>query len=66
MTGSRPVPPTPAFVVFSDLDGTLLDHSTYSWKAAAPALAALRDRGIPLILASSKTSAEIAESRLKD
>lgn len=63
MTGSRPVPPIPAFVVFSDLDGTLLDHSTYSWKAAAPALAALKDHGIPLILASSKTSAEIAELR---
>jgi len=63
MTGSRPIPPTPAFVVFSDLDGTLLDHSTYSWQAAAPALEALKARGIPLILASSKTSAEIVELR---
>jgi len=73
MTGSRPMPPTlqphatdkaiPAFIVFSDLDGTLLDHATYSWEAAAPALKALKERGIPLILASSKTAAEIAELR---
>ena len=73
MTGSRPVPPIPdnsatkkalpAFIVFSDLDGTLLDHATYSWQAAVPALEALKERGIPLILASSKTSAEIAELR---
>jgi mannosyl-3-phosphoglycerate phosphatase len=47
-------------VVFSDLDGTLLDHETYSHAPAGPALAELRRRGIPLVLASSKTAAEIA------
>ncbi|MDF0600949.1 HAD-IIB family hydrolase [Psychromarinibacter sp. C21-152] len=47
-------------VVFTDLDGTLLDHATYSHAAAAPALAELRRRRIPLVLASSKTAAEIA------
>lgn len=46
-------------VVFSDLDGTLLDHETYSFEAARPALSALKARGIPLILASSKTEAEM-------
>jgi len=46
-------------VVFSDLDGTLLDHETYSFAAALPALAALRARRIPLVLASSKTEAEM-------
>ncbi|WP_454745554.1 HAD-IIB family hydrolase [Ciceribacter selenitireducens] len=46
-------------VVFTDLDGTLLDHETYSYDAALPALAALRARGIPLVLASSKTEAEM-------
>ncbi|MEZ5932582.1 MAG: HAD-IIB family hydrolase [Alphaproteobacteria bacterium] len=46
-------------VVFTDLDGTLLDHVTYDHSAAAPALEALRTLGCPLILASSKTAAEI-------
>jgi mannosyl-3-phosphoglycerate phosphatase len=50
-------------IVFSDLDGTLLDHETYSFAAAEPALAMLRSRGVPLILASSKTAAEIAPLR---
>lgn len=47
-------------VVFTDLDGTLLDHTTYSFAAARDALAALNQRHIPLILATSKTAAEIA------
>src|SRR5690606_30108664 len=46
-------------VVFSDLDGTLLDHKSYSFEPARPALALLSARGIPLILASSKTEAEM-------
>ncbi|MCA0939319.1 HAD-IIB family hydrolase [Salipiger pacificus] len=46
--------------VFTDLDGTLLDHDTYSYSAARPALEELKARSIPLILASSKTAAEIA------
>lgn len=47
-------------VVFSDLDGTLLDHGNYSFEPARPALAALAERNIPLILATSKTAAEVA------
>lgn len=47
-------------LVFTDLDGTLLEHGSYSHAPAAPALAALRAHRIPLILASSKTAAEIA------
>jgi mannosyl-3-phosphoglycerate phosphatase len=50
-------------IVFSDLDGTLLDHETYSHAAAAEALAKLREHKAPLILASSKTAAEIAPLR---
>jgi mannosyl-3-phosphoglycerate phosphatase len=46
-------------LVFSDLDGTLLDHDTYSWAAAKPALSALAKIGAGLILASSKTAAEM-------
>lgn len=47
------------FVIFSDLDGTLLSHDTYSFKAALPALKFLNAREIPIILCSSKTSSEI-------
>lgn len=50
-------------VVFSDLDGTLLDHETYSFAPAWPALDRMREDGHVLILASSKTAAEIAPIR---
>lgn len=50
-------------IVFTDLDGTLLDHETYSYAEAGDALALLRERRIPLILASSKTAAEILPLR---
>ena len=49
----------PPLVVFSDLDGTLLDHDTYAWDAAKPALTRLALLGCPVILTSSKTAAEI-------
>ncbi|MEP3265071.1 MAG: HAD-IIB family hydrolase [Hyphomicrobiales bacterium] len=51
------------FIFFSDLDGTLLDHQTYSHAPAREALDALRANHIELILASSKTAAEIAPLR---
>jgi mannosyl-3-phosphoglycerate phosphatase len=50
-------------IVFTDLDGTLLDHHSYDYAPALPALDALKQRGIPVILASSKTAAEIAPLR---
>ncbi|TPW30158.1 HAD-IIB family hydrolase [Martelella alba] len=46
-------------LVFSDLDGTLLDHETYDFAPALPALQRLKELNIPLILASSKTEAEM-------
>jgi mannosyl-3-phosphoglycerate phosphatase len=49
----------PKLILFTDLDGTLLDHHTYTWEPARPALARIRQAGIPLILNSSKTAAEI-------
>ncbi len=47
-------------LVFSDLDGTLLDHDTYSWAAAEPALTRLAQIGAPVVLSSSKTAVEMA------
>lgn len=49
----------PQLVVFTDLDGTLLDHDSYRWDAAEPALNRLAALEIPVILASSKTAAEM-------
>ena len=48
-------------VVNTDLDATLLDHHSYTWEPAQEALNALKERGIPLILNSSKTLAEMEE-----
>ena len=45
-------------IIFTDLDGTLLDES-YSYRPADRALRIIRERGIPLVICSSKTRAEI-------
>ncbi|WP_291008386.1 HAD-IIB family hydrolase [Hoeflea sp.] len=50
-------------IIFTDLDGTILDHETYSYAEALPALSRLKQSKIPLILASSKTAAEIIPLR---
>ena len=44
-------------IIFTDLDGTLLD-SRYSFAPAAPALKRIRAEGIPLVLATSKSRPE--------
>ncbi len=46
-------------LVATDLDGTLLDCATYDCTPARPAVDALRRAGIPLVLCSSKTRAEM-------
>jgi len=48
-------------LVFTDLDGTLLDIYTYDWRPASPWLDKLQDHQIPVILCSSKTAAETLE-----
>jgi mannosyl-3-phosphoglycerate phosphatase len=45
-------------VLFTDLDGSLLDADTYSFAAALPALDELRRRSIPIVACTSKTAAE--------
>jgi mannosyl-3-phosphoglycerate phosphatase family protein len=51
-------------IIFTDLDGTLLDALTYSFKPAAEALALIDKYRIPLIICSSKTRTEIEYYRL--
>jgi mannosyl-3-phosphoglycerate phosphatase len=55
----------PPLLIFTDLDGTLLNHDSYSWTEAQPALDLCRARSIPVILVSSKTRAEMNPLRLK-
>ncbi|NIM59237.1 MAG: HAD-IIB family hydrolase [Candidatus Aminicenantes bacterium] len=52
-------------LVFTDLDGTLLDHKTYSFKGALPAIKFLKEKNIPLIFCSSKTRAELELIKLQ-
>ncbi len=52
-------------IIFTDLDGTLLDHDTYSFKKATLALGLLKKNKIPLIICTSKTRSEIEFYRRK-
>ena len=46
-------------VLFTDLDGTLLDYDTYSWAPAEEALDRCKALRIPVVIVSSKTRAEM-------
>lgn len=54
---------TPKCLIFSDLDGCLLDQNTYSFDPARTALGLIGAKKIPLVLVSSKTRAEMEEYR---
>jgi mannosyl-3-phosphoglycerate phosphatase len=56
---------TRKLVIFTDLDGTLLDRNTFSFEPAQPALLIIQQKGVPLVLSSSKTRAEIEFYRKK-
>ena len=56
----KPLPMmTPVALLFTDLDGTLLDHETYSFDDARPAVHEVQARQLPLILTTSKTLPEV-------
>lgn len=46
-------------LIFTDLDGTLLDHHSYDYRPALPSLQQLQQLACPVILNSSKTLAEL-------
>lgn len=52
-------------IIFTDLDGTLLDQATYSFDEASDALELIRSHRIPLVICSSKTRMEIEHYREK-
>lgn len=54
---------TRQYLIFSDMDGTLLDHHNYSHAPAISTLALLNERNIPVIPNTSKTFAELLELR---
>lgn len=54
---------TPDVLIFSDLDGTLLDHHSYSAEPVKPLLQSLKQQAIPVIFCSSKTFAEMCHLR---
>lgn len=46
-------------IIFTDLDGTLLNPDDYRYDAAIPVIETLKKRQIPLIFVTSKTRAEV-------
>lgn len=50
-------------VIFTDLDGSLLDHFTYSFKPAIALLDRLEQLRIPVVFTTSKTSSEVLHLR---
>lgn len=52
-------------IIFTDLDGSLLDHFSYQFDVALATLKALDKNKIPIVCATSKTFAELCEIRKK-
>lgn len=46
-------------IIFTDLDGTLLNHDDYFFEEALPAMTMIKESGIPLIITTSKTRREV-------
>lgn len=57
-------------IIFTDLDGSLLNHDNYSFSEAIPAINRVRESEIPLIIVTSKTRREVEsiqqELRIKE
>lgn len=48
-------------LLFTDLDGTLLDHHSYDYSAALPAIEKLSFAEVPWIITTSKTHSEVID-----
>jgi len=49
------------YLIFTDLDGTLLDHKNYSFKEANEMLSFIKRTNTPLIIVTSKTKDEVLQ-----
>ncbi len=47
------------YLIFTDLDGTLLNHNDYSFADASEVISYLKKNSIPLIIVTSKTFSEV-------
>lgn len=63
ITQMRKPTQTTQWLVFTDMDGSLLDHYTYSYEPAALTLVQLNAQQIPVIPTTSKTQAELEQFR---
>ncbi len=59
----RSMTTTPELIIFTDLDETMLDLDNFSFEHSQTALRLIKGKGVPLILSSSKTRAEIEVDR---
>ena len=50
-------------IIFTDLDGSLLNHDTYDFTPCMPLIRWLKQNGVPVIPTTSKTKAEILAFR---
>ncbi|MDX1352293.1 MAG: HAD-IIB family hydrolase [Thiomicrorhabdus sp.] len=50
-------------LLFTDLDGSLLDHHNYDYSPALPAIKVLQTQHVPWILTTSKTAEEVVDIR---
>lgn len=57
--GEQPADRLSMIIIFTDLDGSLLNHEDYSFQGAKPALERIRACNIPLIFTTSKTRREV-------
>ncbi len=63
---ARPLDPAMRrIIIFTDLDGSLLDPGSYSFEPAKEALSDIHKRGAALTLVSSKTRAEVEPLQLR-
>lgn len=53
------------FLIFTDLDGTFLNHHNYSFEESFKALQKIKEAEIPLIFTTSKTKAEVERLQQK-
>lgn len=52
-----------SLIIFTDLDGTLLNQEDYDYQPAIPMLEKFKSKNVPVIPVTSKTRAEVAQLR---